>query len=151
MHLYNLFTLLICNWLHFNLFLQSHKTLELKVVRNAFTPIPSSIDKKTETQVKELWLTSQLVTGRGGHTNAFCTSQTCLLLNTLQSITSLPTEMLSSRALPVSLHLVHLLQNSCTVLMKRISLLHKFWNSYGDMLTLLWPWGKVRNYVHTKT
>lgn len=50
MHLYNLFTLLICNSLHFNLFLQSHKTLELKVVRNAFTPIPSSIDKKTETQ-----------------------------------------------------------------------------------------------------
>lgn len=150
-----MFTLLICSWLHLNLFLQSHKNLELKVVRNACTLIPSSIDKQTETQRgEETCLTSHSLFMAQRPGQCVLPSQTYLPLKTyFSSIISLPTEMLNPRALPVVLHLVHLLQNSCIVLMKRalISPLQNSWNSYGDMLTLLWPLGEVPNYVHTET
>lgn len=142
-----MFTLLICSWVHLNLFLQSHKNLELKVVRNACTLIPSSIDKRTETQSGEgTCLTSHSLFRQRGQANVFCPSQTYLPLKTyVSSIISLPTEVLNPRALPVVVHLVHMLQNPCIVLMKRavISLLQNSWNSYGDMLPLLRPLGTV--------
>ena len=125
------------------------------MVRNACTLIPSSIDKQTETQSgEETCLRHTACLWQRGQANVFCPSQTYLPLKTyFSSIISLPTEMLNPRALPVVLHLVHLLQNSCIVLMKRalISPLQNSWNSYGDMLTLLWPLGEVPNYVHTET
>ena len=104
--------------------------------------------------VKRLALRHTACLWQRGQANVFCPSQTYLPLKTyFSSIISLPTEMLNPRALPVVLHLVHLLQNSCIVLMKRalISPLQNSWNSYGDMLTLLWPLGEVPNYVHTET
>lgn len=141
--------------MHLNLFLQSHKNLDLKVVRNACTLIPSSINKKSETQSGEgTCLTSHSLFRQRGQANVFCPSQTYLPLKTyVSSIISLPTEVLNPRALPVVLHVVHMLQNSCIVLMKRalISLLQNSWNSYGVMLTLLWPLWVVPNYVHTET
>ena len=89
-----------------------------------------------------------------GQANAFCPSQTYLPLKTyFSSIISLPTEMLNPRALPVVLHLVHLLQNSCSVLMKKSLNL-----STSELLEFTWWYvntslaiGEVPNYAHTNT